>query len=399
MNVHIRASGLLIRRPGTSVYLFIRENNKFGDTGGKMEGRDVNSLACALRETSEECPELSMALRPGMTWTQYLLPAAKYVLYVTELEFVEPATMFWCDIGPSGPGELAFHPRLKEFINGTCLIIGEFAVQDHYPLTHPDEVTFKDSYEQNRCEVVHVDRLTGAGVPAGGVGSGAIATKVYLPRGLIEFRGEDASGSTETAYLYDFPQGSDTWHAARQGAIGSTLIYALMGAGRLDALASMQYAPRVNVSRAMARGLVGEANVRQFLSNYLGVQYEEVGIAIHKEYPWMRASPDGIYTLPNGEIGILEIKIISSTVRQEALKNALVETLNGGCIESIPEEHYQQVTYIAGVLGAKEVTYATLLWPEDGRQPKIMIWRFEPDETTFEFVHIPVAEEAFEESK
>jgi hypothetical protein len=194
---------------------------------------------------------------------------------------------------------------------------------------------------------------------------------------------------TSDAYIYGFKQGSPEWHKHR--CIGGSVISAAIGASRYmtreEAIAGIIHPRSLDMTTPIIRGLVGEDVVRKYISLKTGVEFEQVGMAISKKYPWMRASPDGIYTLPDGKLGILEIKIISSQYRSNIAIAAHDK-------DPIFIDHLHQVNYTAGIIGATEITYATLLWTDECR---ILVRRFAPNMNLFERIHVPKAREIYNE--
>jgi hypothetical protein len=209
------------------------------------------------------------------------------------------------------------------------------------------------------------------------------------------------------AWMLDYVQGSQEWLDARKMAVGGSVVHALLGKSayntRYSAIASMIASESIEMNVPIVRGLLGEKYIRDYLSEQLGMNIREIGMGVKKDAPWMRASPDGIYDLGNGDIGIVEIKIISSRHRTLPYYNICValQDDNSDVNALVHDEHWNQVHYTAGVLGAKEITYCVLCWKFDGSgtgvQPGfIYCARFKPDEKLFQNLHVPVAKLAYE---
>ncbi len=219
----------------------------------------------------------------------------------------------------------------------------------------------------------------------------------------------DLVSENDSCWMFGFPQGSAQWGNARLMAIGGSGIYALLGKSeyitRYKAIALMVSGGSIEITVPIARGIVGESYVRNYLSDRLGINIREIGIAVKKDAPWMRASPDGIYDLPGGGIGIVEIKVISSRARTAPYYNTYVK-LGDGVMDVNPpihDEHWHQVHYVAGVMGAKEVTYCVLCWNFDGAHtgkqgPFIYCVRFVPGTYLFEKIHVPTARNAYQQA-
>ena len=207
---------------------------------------------------------------------------------------------------------------------------------------------------------------------------------------------------TEDTWIYDYVQGSDEWLSARKGGIGGSGICGIIGGShyvtRLQAIARLEYDPKITITSAIARGSVGESYVRDYLGKVLGIQYRECGIGVYKKAPWMRASPDGLYDLPHGGTGILEIKIVSGWGRRAEVEAGIRSVISGngnvpGELGAMFEEHRHQVNYTAGVFGAREITYAVLLWGTGSDQDSrlLVVRRFSPDQELFQGMHTSVA--------
>jgi len=209
-------------------------------------------------------------------------------------------------------------------------------------------------------------------------------------------------GETDLAHLYGFKQGSKEWLESRNMAIGGTRIGALIGQSKYStpaqAVMGMISEVPLRPTKAIARGTVGEEIIRKELSKQLGITIREVGIAVSKEHPWMRASPDGIYSLPNGGLGIVEIKIFSSPARAAPLMDWMQKMRKGeSCAPQIPPEHFHQMQYTAGVIGATEITYCALIWPTYGCGPEtggLIVHRFDADSALYQDVYVPYARAA-----
>jgi hypothetical protein len=215
---------------------------------------------------------------------------------------------------------------------------------------------------------------------------------------------------TPEAWIYGFPQGGDEWKAARRMAVGGSTVGAVLGLSRYatpaQAVAGMVDSTELRLTPIIIRGTVGEAPIRRWVCDQLGLAVREVGLAIRKGMPWMRASPDGIYDLPGGGLGVLEIKVVSSRMRRAPFEIAANQALTGqGPIGAdLLEEHRQQVHYTAGVLGAQEITYCALIWPDDALGPGLpgsgtatgylCVWRLAPDHGLFRGTQVPAARAA-----
>ena len=187
---------------------------------------------------------------------------------------------------------------------------------------------------------------------------------------------------------------------ARRRAVGGSVVYALTGASRFrtarQALAGMVDCPEVPLTLPMAKGNAGEKSVRDYVSRTMGLKIREVGIAVHLKYPWVRASPDGIYDVPGGGLGVLEVKVATSWGRQESVGRT-VERLRCGKapLPEIPPEHWYQIHYTAGVLGASEILYCVLLLPSaPGKAGQVLVVKVQADRTLYEEELLPMAAEA-----
>ena len=212
---------------------------------------------------------------------------------------------------------------------------------------------------------------------------------------------------TPSAWIFDYVQGSQEWLDARKMAVGGSTVFAILGKSkystRYQAISAMISSESLEMTVPIVRGLVGEKYIREYLIDNLGLNVREVGIAVKKDAPWMRASPDGIYTMANGDIGIIEIKVISSRVRTSPYYNVFVQLGDGNLnVDAVVhDEHWNQVHYTAGVIGAKEITYCVLCWnfegASSGKQPGfIYCSRFVPDSHLFQNIHVPAAKLAYE---
>jgi predicted phage-related endonuclease len=214
----------------------------------------------------------------------------------------------------------------------------------------------------------------------------------------------DIVEETGEAWLYGFPQGSEKWHSGRKCAIGGSAIYAILGesryATRTQALANILHSPELQLTEIILRGSVGESLIRDHVKKLLDLRnLREIGIAVHKKAPWMRASPDGIYETENGT-GVLEIKVVSSKARREELNLSVDRYLNTGSSAGfrIFDEHRHQMHYTAGVIGAEEITYCILVWPA-GQEGYMIIRQFPADTEIFKQVYLPTAAEAYQLAK
>jgi len=210
-------------------------------------------------------------------------------------------------------------------------------------------------------------------------------------------------GQTECALIYGFKQGSQEWLDARKYSVGGSTIAAVMALSqyktRWQALADMVDSKSLFVHRTIMLGTVGESYLREWLSSKLGIAIGEIGMAVKRDAPWMRASPDGVYsvTRPDGSegIGIVEIKVASSKARTRALLSSVKNVVAYGTAPDLmPIEHWHQVNYTAGVIGACEITYAVMVWPTEG-PGAIIVKRFEPDRDLFTQKHVPEAYDAY----
>jgi putative phage-type endonuclease len=73
--------------------------------------------------------------------------------------------------------------------------------------------------------------------------------------------------------------------------------------------------------------------------------FRDVGTYAHKERDWQRCNPDGIYQLPSGEYGVLEIKTAQ---------------FEDDWIGGIPKYYYTQVQWYLQTLGLGEAVVAVL---------------------------------------
>jgi hypothetical protein len=149
------------------------------------------------------------------------------------------------------------------------------------------------------------------------------------------------------------------------------------------------------------RGSIGEGDIRDYISLRTGIQFRQIGLAVSKKYPWMRASPDGIYRQTNGNLGIIEIKIISSSKRRSnIIEKVIIPTYNMKPLltEPIIADHYHQTHYTAGVLGATEIIYVALLCSNGSNfdsDDTIIMQKYRFNKELFENVHVPKAWEIF----
>ena len=214
---------------------------------------------------------------------------------------------------------------------------------------------------------------------------------------------------TEKAWVFKFLQGSQTWLDARQMAVGGSACAAHLGMSKYTsknaAVAAMICARKISLTIPMIRGNVGERYLRAHVEKVYGISIQEVGMCIKKDAPWMRASPDGIYRLPDGRLGIVEFKVVSSRKNAEIFYDTYVTLHDGKSLETSPilTEHVHQINYTAGVLGAVEVIYAVLVWGFDslanGKQPPfILCTRYVPNEHIFEKLYVPTARLAYEKA-
>lgn len=210
------------------------------------------------------------------------------------------------------------------------------------------------------------------------------------------------AGESPGAWLYEVRQGSEEWLRAREGAVGGTRICGLLGESRYcspaQAVMGMVGEVGLQPTKAMARGTAAEPLLRRELGRQLGVEFREIGIAVSRRYPWMRASPDGVYDLPGGGLGLLEMKVVSSAARggpmMAGVRGLRAGEAAGGVLPPILPEHWHQVQYTAGVLGAREITYCVVLWPEYGQGQEtggLLVRRFAADPALFEGVYAPRA--------
>ncbi len=210
------------------------------------------------------------------------------------------------------------------------------------------------------------------------------------------------AGETKTSTLYNFEQGSDEWVSAR--CIGGSTICEIMGMSLYNtpaqSLMNVRCPRKLTMNSAIFRGSLGEDVVRKYIADKMGLNVRSVGMAVHNKYPWMRASPDGLYDLPNGELGIVEIKVFSSPSRCQMASTVTIPICSGkGPVgDSIFAEHFHQVHYTAGVIGAKEIVYVTLLCSPGGivdTDDRLIVRRFPANVDVFENVHIPMAKVAY----
>ena len=241
----------------------------------------------------------------------------------------------------------------------------------------------------------HVDTLSADSVPPTETEPMLVPAAESPPSDL---RLDSLVGETDTAWLYGFEQGGDEWKAARKMAVGGSTVAAVLGLSRYStkdqAEAGLLGSSELRLTPVIIRGSVGESLIRDWVSAQLGLTVREIGIAVRKGMPWMRASPDGIYDLPGGGIGILEIKVVSSRLRRTPFDIAAYQLISGkGMIGmDLIEEHRHQVHYTAGVIGANEITYCVLIWPDDySGSGRMCVWRFSPDTDLFNNIHVPAA--------
>lgn len=212
---------------------------------------------------------------------------------------------------------------------------------------------------------------------------------------------------TERAWVFGFKQATEPWFKAREMAVGGSSCAAHLGKSKYntkhDAIAGMICARKIPLTVPMARGNAGEKYLRDHVSKLYGIEIQEVGMCIKKDAPWMRASPDGIYRLPDGSFGIVEFKVVSSRKNSDRFYSAYVTLTGGRELDDMPilPEHVHQINYTAGILGAVEMIYAVLVWEFDsqnlGKQPPfIYCAKYRPDMAIFEKIYVPAAKEAYE---
>lgn len=217
-------------------------------------------------------------------------------------------------------------------------------------------------------------------------------------------RQELVCGATPTCVMYGMPQGGPEWLASRSMSVGGSLISSVLGRSRYkthrQAVASLVDSPGLPMTDAVALGKAGEGRVRDYVGRMLGIEIREVGIAVHKQCPWARASPDGIYDVPGGGLGVVEIKVASSWSRRGAVARGIERAVGEKSpLLEIPEDHRCQIHYTAGILGAKEILYCVLSLPPEKRSPgKVLVARVPVDTGLFESKMLPAATRAFMEA-
>lgn len=106
-------------------------------------------------------------------------------------------------------------------------------------------------------------------------------------------------------------QRNDAWHQARKGKITASLAAACLGLdphkGPYWAWQEIQGRHQQPVNRHMAWGTEFEPVARRWYEDEMGDIVEQTGFWVHKDYPWLGASPDGLI---GGEgDGLLEVKV------------------------------------------------------------------------------------------
>jgi putative phage-type endonuclease len=186
--------------------------------------------------------------------------------------------------------------------------------------------------------------------------------------------------------VLNIPQRSAEWIAARTGSLGASRIHEIMmrtKTGYSTARANLQaeliterltglpYAGYTNA--AMAWGNENEPAARRAYVFEHEVEVTEVGMVLHPRLLHTHASPDGLVTTKEGEVGLLEIKCpFQTAVHLVALRNG-----------EIRGEYFTQMQWQLACSGLPWCDFVSF----DPRLPEPMqlfVKRFEREDTYIE---------------
>jgi putative phage-type endonuclease len=128
---------------------------------------------------------------------------------------------------------------------------------------------------------------------------------------------EQITSLLDAELLGDFANGSAEWHELRNepGVIGGSDIAACAGLSSwtspitLWAKKTGQIPDEVTPNMSMKLGTILEDPILElFASENPELDIMTTGTWANKQYPWMRANPDGLYKTADGEWGIVEVK-------------------------------------------------------------------------------------------
>lgn len=181
--------------------------------------------------------------------------------------------------------------------------------------------------------------------------------------------------------LLDLEQGSPEWLAWRRDGVGSSDIAAIMGISpfpgqnmeelyfRKTIPADML--PMVPETPAMQRGKLLEPVARTRYRNGLKGTVIRVCCAVHPEYPWARASLDGLchYAERPGDHWLLEIKAPRDEVHKETIAG------------QVPDHYMVQVQwqlFVTGLFWCDYASYSDSPAIDEGN--RLVVVRFRRDD-------------------
>jgi putative phage-type endonuclease len=154
-----------------------------------------------------------------------------------------------------------------------------------------------------------------------------------------------------TRVVANLQQGSRDWHEMRKGCITGTRAARILVDNGKEVMREMVRdhfgaVSEVFVTDAMKRGTKMEPVARNDFREETNKDVAEAGMVIHREYPWLRYSPDGLVNAFGVVDEVLEIKVPWD-----------------GLYEEIPPQYYQQCYIGMEVCGVKKSSL--FIWNEE----------------------------------
>ena len=224
-----------------------------------------------------------------------------------------------------------------------------------------------------------------------------------------------------SCYFIEQEQGSKEWLRCRNGVITASRMSAILGINRFtspeECAVGILFGDNIEPTIQMLRGTHGETLIRSAIEKQTGLKITTVGLGIWKENPLFCASADGIFeeliddesnevvegNESNGVVtGIIEIKVFSSTYNPEKMSSGMYDFIKNESSSPnhiyISPDHYNQMQFTAGVLGAKKIKYCTFFMPTTSNMfyNSLLITDIPVDPSIFLNCHIPKALEFYD---
>ena len=90
----------------------------------------------------------------------------------------------------------------------------------------------------------------------------------------------------------------------------------------------------------MQYGIAEEPKAREAYAQATGNQVKETGLWVNKKFPYLAASPDGLFTSSNGKTGVIEIKCLK-IVREKSVEDLVKQHQDDKRPSKLLNQYYQ----------------------------------------------------------